>query len=260
MKAISLWQPWAPLIACSAKPYETAGSLIGQTIAIHVAKKINKGAAQFAEELMYSEHKDGGFDLADRLEATMSGTPDELMGIFRQATLLIGCVVAIARLDAAFQLGNPAQGTALPAATVVKRLASRQMPEYFTVRYDDFGELCTRSLGLVAARRRAAQSTDRDERPPRVFRSPAGMVGAGMTTPGRLACVVPFCRRTTARADFDEWICGDHWRLIDKVRRQVHGRHLRRWRRYGAAAYGPAAARIWRRMVEQAIQRAAGIQ
>src|SRR5882762_6265611 len=76
-------------------------------------------------------------------------------------------------------------------------------------------------------------------------------VGAGMTTPGRLACVVPFCRRTTARAYFDEWICGDHWRLIDKVRRQVYGRHLRRWLRYGAAAYGPAAARIWRRMVTQ---------
>ena len=77
------------------------------------------------------------------------------------------------------------------------------------------------------------------------------LVSACMTTLGRLACVVPFCRRTTARADFDEWICGDHWRLIDKVLRQVYGRHLRRRRRYGAAAYGPAAARI------QAVERAA---
>jgi hypothetical protein len=60
MKAISLWQPWAPLIACSAKPYETAGSLIGQTIAIHVATKINKGAAQFAEELIMASTRMAG--------------------------------------------------------------------------------------------------------------------------------------------------------------------------------------------------------
>jgi len=44
------------------------------------------------------------------------------------------------------------------------------------------------------------------------------------------------------------------------VRRQVYGRHLRRWLRYGAAAYGPAAARIWRRMVTQAVERAMGIE
>ena len=58
MKAISLWQPWASLIACGAKPYETgsfcAAGLANRSIdAIHAAKKINKGAAQFAEELMY---------------------------------------------------------------------------------------------------------------------------------------------------------------------------------------------------------------
>jgi hypothetical protein len=80
----------------------------------------------------------------------------------------------------------------------------------------------------------------------------------GMTAPGRLPCVVPFCRRTTARADFERRICGDHWRLIDEARRRVYGRHLRRWRRYAAAAYGPTAARIWRVMVGQVIQRAGG--
>jgi activating signal cointegrator 1 len=36
--------------------------------------------------------------------------------------------------------GEPAEGTALPAAKVVRRITSRQMPEYFTVRYDDFGD------------------------------------------------------------------------------------------------------------------------
>lgn len=44
MKAISLWQPWASLIAVGAKPYETRSwappkALIGQRIAIHAAKK-----------------------------------------------------------------------------------------------------------------------------------------------------------------------------------------------------------------------------
>lgn len=145
MKAISLWQPWASLIACGAKPYETRSwapprDLIGATIAIHAAKKIDKGAAEFAEELMYGQHEAGGFDLADKLAATMKGAPDELMGIFGHAAMPIGCVVCTARLDAAFQLGEPADGTAVPAARVVRRMTSRQIPECFTVRYDDFGD------------------------------------------------------------------------------------------------------------------------
>ena len=145
MKAISLWQPWASLIAAGAKPYETRSwapprELIGQPIAIHAAKKIDKGAAQFAEELCYGQHSSGSHDLADKIEATYSTCPDELMGIFGQATLPIGCIVAIAKLDAAFQLGEMADGTAIPAARVVRRLTSRQMPECFTVRYDDFGD------------------------------------------------------------------------------------------------------------------------
>lgn len=145
MKAISLWQPWASLIACGAKPYETRdwappASLIGQPIAIHAAKKIDKDAAQFAEELMYDQHKDGGLELGDKLYSTMSSTPEELMGLFGNAVMPIGCVVAIGRrLDAAFQLGEGAADTAVPAASVVKRMVSRPMPESFTVRYDDFG-------------------------------------------------------------------------------------------------------------------------
>lgn len=147
MKAISLWQPWASLIACGAKPFETRHwapprDLIGQTIAIHAAKKIEKGAAQFAEELMYGQHKDGGFELADKLEASWGGDAacDDLMGKFCETIMPIGCVVCTAKLDAAFQLGEKAEGTALPAASVVRRFVSRQMPECFTVRYDDFGD------------------------------------------------------------------------------------------------------------------------
>ena len=75
----------------------------------------------------------------------------------------------------------------------------------------------------------------------------------------RIKCCVPFCRRTTKRADFEQWICGPHWRLVPKAKRQVYGRYLRRWRRYGDRAYGPAASRIWSRLSREAIERAGGI-
>lgn len=145
MKAISLWQPWASLIACGVKPYETRdwappASLIGQPIAIHAAKKIDKGAAEFAEDLMYGQYEPGGYELADKLEASFSTACDEIMGLFGSSVMPIGCIVAIARLDAAFQLGDPAEGTVMPAASVTKRMLSRPMPDCFTVRYDGFGD------------------------------------------------------------------------------------------------------------------------
>lgn len=145
MRAISLWQPWASLIACGAKPFETRSwapprELIGQTIAIHAAKKIDKGAAQFAEELMYGQHAEGGFDLADKLAASMKGTPDALMGLFGQALMPVGCVVCTVKLVAALQLGELAEGTARPASRVVRRISSRTMADCFTVRNDDFGD------------------------------------------------------------------------------------------------------------------------
>jgi len=146
MKAISLWQPWASLIACGAKPYETRHwapprDLIGATIAIHAAKKIDKGAAQFATDLMYGQHDNHG-GLAERLEASWGGgdCADDLTAVFDQTIMPIGCVVCTARLDAAFQLGERADDTAVPAARVVQRLISRPMPDCFTVRYDDFGD------------------------------------------------------------------------------------------------------------------------
>lgn len=156
MKAISLWQPWASLIACGAKPFETRSwapprDLIGQPIAIHAAKKVDKGAAQFATDLMYGQFKTSepyrsnphlleGFPLGDKLADSFRGTADELMGAFGQAVMPAGCIVCIARLDAAFLLDEPAERTSVPAAGAVRRLTSRPMPECFTVRYDDFGD------------------------------------------------------------------------------------------------------------------------
>lgn len=145
MKAISLWQPWASLIAAGVKAYETRSwapprELIGKPIAIHAAKRIDPGAAQFAEELIYGQHQPGGYELADKLATVIDCTPDELMGQFGQSLMPVGCVVCIARLDAAFQLGEPAEGTAAPAASVTRRMTSRAMPDCFTVRYDEFGD------------------------------------------------------------------------------------------------------------------------
>ena len=146
MKAISLWQPWASLIACGAKPYETRSwappsTLIGTTIAIHAAKRVDKDAAQMATDIMYGQYDDHG-GLAERLEASWGG--DEaaggLMVAFGNTVMPIGCVVCTARLDAAFQLGERAEGTAVEARKVVRRLISRQMPDCFTVRLDEFGD------------------------------------------------------------------------------------------------------------------------
>jgi hypothetical protein len=146
MKAISLWQPWASLIACGAKPYETRNwapprDLIGATIAIHAAKKIDQQAAQMATDLMYGQMDNHG-GLAEKLEASWGGDHacDELMGTFANTIMPIGCIVCTARLDAAFQLGDRAEGTAVEARKVVRRLTSRQMPDCFTVRLDDFGD------------------------------------------------------------------------------------------------------------------------
>ena len=52
MKAISLWQPWASALFTPLKRYETRhwpapGSLIGQRIAIHAAKKRDGDVREF---------------------------------------------------------------------------------------------------------------------------------------------------------------------------------------------------------------------
>jgi hypothetical protein len=146
MKAISLRQPWASLIACGAKPYETRHwapprELIGATIAIHAAKKVSRDAADMATEIMFGQF-DGHRGLAEKLEASWGGDqyPIDLMAPFGEAVLPVGCVVCTARLDAAFQLGEEAENAAIPAARIVVRRASRPMLEFCTVPYDAFGD------------------------------------------------------------------------------------------------------------------------
>jgi hypothetical protein len=71
----------------------------------------------------------------------------------------------------------------------------------------------------------------------------------------RLRCLVPFCRRS--RGDrkndpvdrYDEWLCGEHWRLVDRRIRRLH----RRAQRLGRA---PVARWLWERAKTQALSRA----
>lgn len=124
MHAISLWQPYASLIAIGAKPYETRHwspppNLIGKRIAIHAA----------ARKPTQAELDDMQFDV------------EEAFGFCHwHLRIPYGAVVCTATLDAAFQLGERAENTNWSAARVVKRMTTRVMPECFTVRYDNFGD------------------------------------------------------------------------------------------------------------------------
>lgn len=81
----------------------------------------------------------------------------------------------------------------------------------------------------------------------------------------RSSCVVPFCRHTSTLFR-GEWICGDHWRMVDKALRQVRTRLIRRWKRSGRwQRYQPGGSidrtldGWWRRVKRQATERAAGV-
>lgn len=92
----------------------------------------------------------------------------------------------------------------------------------------------------------------------------------------RIACCVPFCRRTAKREAFTEIICGKCWRKAPKARRQVYSRLLRRYRRrFGNNCfwtYPPGSAErlecvaltrrcdvIWAAIKKRVIERAAGL-
>lgn len=78
----------------------------------------------------------------------------------------------------------------------------------------------------------------------------------------RIQCCVPFCpcTRKNVSAEYCEWICGDHWRLVDKARRRVWERARKRWRRFGPPVSADAiSSRLWAALKRQAIERAAGI-
>lgn len=82
----------------------------------------------------------------------------------------------------------------------------------------------------------------------------------------RVACLVPFCGRTSARR-WAEWLCGDHYRLVDGDLKRLRIRNRRRWTAIVASDGAPSRRlrcetierAIWSRMKRQAIERAAGL-
>ncbi len=79
----------------------------------------------------------------------------------------------------------------------------------------------------------------------------------------RAQCAVPFCGRTTGRAH-DEWICGDHWKLVSHDTRRRIALHRRRFHKGGASETDKNRAHhffwsYWDRAKREAIEAAAGI-
>ncbi|RWE75441.1 MAG: hypothetical protein EOS63_23860 [Mesorhizobium sp.] len=94
-----------------------------------------------------------------------------------------------------------------------------------------------------------------------------------MAKAGRVACCVPFCRRTIAHAklqaahgldgiEANEWICGNHWRNVSTLVRRLYSIRKRHYRELLSAerpAYVRHVNHIWSVCRKQAIERAAGI-
>lgn len=82
----------------------------------------------------------------------------------------------------------------------------------------------------------------------------------------RIACLIPFCRRTTKADDpviewpDDGWICGNHWRSVPTRMKAIKRRARRRLRRHPDDPAAIAAfARISARCTRAALDAAAGI-
>jgi len=76
----------------------------------------------------------------------------------------------------------------------------------------------------------------------------------------RIACCVPFCRRTHKDdLHISEWICQEHWREVPTMRRKAYARMKRRWKKYGKRFDAEMCMAAWRSLKKMAIERAAGI-
>lgn len=93
MKAISLWQPWATLVAVGAKKFETRhwATTYRGPIAIHAARKVSPEGCALVDEL-YAEHDEQFFKLVEARDECMSTK------FHGGLALPVGCVVAIAKL------------------------------------------------------------------------------------------------------------------------------------------------------------------
>ena len=88
-----------------------------------------------------------------------------------------------------------------------------------------------------------------------------------MTAPIRLRCAVPGCNRTRGQRkgeapirEGEEWVCGDHWRLVPKWMRGIIARVRKRYRRSPTSENIRSFNRIWQRCKREAIERGLGLK
>lgn len=75
----------------------------------------------------------------------------------------------------------------------------------------------------------------------------------------RVACLVPYCRRTRAHNRYAEWICGPHWRAVPYEVRLAKRRAQADARRDPSPANLAAERAAWTACCEVAIEAAAGL-
>jgi hypothetical protein len=130
MKAISLWQPYAALIACAVKPFETRSwappaSLIGQRIAIHASKR--RPPAIELNHLRRAIEAAAPMDVVGRaLDLIEAAWNDELP---------LGAVVCTATLSAAHLCGNLNPGSMV---YVERTIGNNDAP--ILIEADPFGD------------------------------------------------------------------------------------------------------------------------
>ncbi len=81
------------------------------------------------------------------------------------------------------------------------------------------------------------------------------------------SCIVPYCPRTTRTFPLGhEWLCADHWKLVDTAFKRLRTRIIKRAKKRGRFqkwthrdALELTLMGWWRRAKKQAIERAMGI-
>ena len=107
MKAITLWQPHASLIASNAKPYETRtwsppDSMIGKRIAIHAAKRKITGF-EYSIYCKYREQQDIDKEIRKSIPNPLNL---DLSDIDWRIFLPYGKIVARAKLNAVYKVND----------------------------------------------------------------------------------------------------------------------------------------------------------
>ncbi|RWN20383.1 MAG: hypothetical protein EOR94_13310 [Mesorhizobium sp.] len=118
MKALTVWQPWASLIAIGAKPYEFRGwkppkSLIGKQLAIHAgARPVKASEVRALVRALHGDpnmtnpclHRDIALPMLERVLAAFKTSPDTLWGTTEGLTLPVSCIVCMVTV------GEPKRG------------------------------------------------------------------------------------------------------------------------------------------------------